>query len=48
MTLARIRLISWAAILAMIAVCVAAPTAAKWTELQRREIPGTALDGVTR
>ena len=40
-------LLSWAAILAMIAVCVAAPPAAKWTELQRRAIPGTALDGMT-
>ena len=47
MTSARSRLIFWAAILAMIAVCVAAPTAAKFTELQRHEIPGTALDGVT-
>ena len=47
MTTTRSMLISGAAILAMIAVCVAARPAAKWTELQRHEIPGTALDGVT-
>ena len=36
-----------AAILAMIAVCGAEQPAAKWTELQRRDIPGTGLEGVT-
>jgi quercetin dioxygenase-like cupin family protein len=47
MTSIRSVLLSWAAILAMIAVSVAAPPAPKWTELQRREIPGTALDSMT-
>jgi quercetin dioxygenase-like cupin family protein len=40
-------LISGAAILAMIAECGAGQPAAKWKELQRHNIPGTALEGVT-
>ena len=40
-------LISGAAILAMIAVSGAQQPAAKWTELQRRDIPGTGREGVT-
>ena len=47
MTSTRSMLILRVAILAAIAVCAAAPPAAKWTELQRREIPGTGLDGMT-
>jgi quercetin dioxygenase-like cupin family protein len=43
----RSMLISGAAILAMIAGCGAGPPAAKWKELQRHDIPGTALEGVT-
>ncbi len=43
----RTRLISGAAILAMIPVGVAQQPAAKFKELQRREIPGTGLEGVT-
>jgi len=43
----RTMLISGAAILALIAVCGAQQPAAKFKELQRREIPGTALEGVT-
>ena len=43
----RTMLISGAAILAMIAVCGAQQPAAKFKELQRREIPGTGLEGVT-
>jgi quercetin dioxygenase-like cupin family protein len=40
-------IISGAAILVLIAVCVAQQPAAKFTELQRRAIPGTQLEGVT-
>jgi len=40
-------LISGAAILAIVAVCGAQPSAAKFVELQRREIPGTGREGVT-
>jgi quercetin dioxygenase-like cupin family protein len=40
-------LISGAAILAMIAVRGAEKPASKFTELQRRDIPGTGLEGVT-
>src|SRR5580658_6257793 len=43
----RSMLISGAAILVIIAVCVAEQPAAKFTELQRRGIPGTGLEGVT-
>jgi quercetin dioxygenase-like cupin family protein len=43
----RSRLISGAAVLAMIAVSSAQPPAAKFTELQRRDIPGTGREGVT-
>ena len=38
---------SVAAVLAIIAVSSAQPPAAKFTELQRREIPGTGREGVT-
>ena len=47
MTTTRTMLISGAAILAMIAVRGAEKPAAKFTELQRRDIPGTGLEGVT-
>jgi len=47
MTPTRTMLISGAAILAMIAVRGAEKPAAKFTELQRRNIPGTGLEGVT-
>jgi quercetin dioxygenase-like cupin family protein len=47
MTPTRTMLISGAAILAMIALCGAEKPAAKFTELQRRDIPGTRLQGVT-
>ena len=47
MTTTRTMLISVAAVLAMIAVRGAEKPAAKFTELQRRDIPGTGLDGVT-
>jgi quercetin dioxygenase-like cupin family protein len=47
MAMTQTRLISGAALLAAIAVCGARQTAAKWTELQRHDIPGTALQGVT-
>src|SRR5271170_3131092 len=47
MTTIRIFLISGAAILATIAGGGAAQTPPKFTELQRREIPGTGLEGVT-
>jgi len=47
MTNKRSRLIFGAVILALLAVCGAQPPAAKFTELQRRAIPGTALEGVT-
>jgi quercetin dioxygenase-like cupin family protein len=40
-------LISGAAMLAIIAVCGAQQPAAKFTELQRRDIPGTGREGVT-
>jgi quercetin dioxygenase-like cupin family protein len=40
-------LFSGAAILAAIAVRGAEQPAAKWTELQRRDIPGTGREGVT-
>jgi quercetin dioxygenase-like cupin family protein len=40
-------LFAGAAMLAMIAVCGAGQPAAKFTELQRRDIPGAALEGVT-
>ena len=43
----RSRLMSVAAVLAIIAVSSAQPPAAKFTELQRREIPGTGREGVT-
>src|ERR1700685_722148 len=47
MTSARTMLISGAAILAMTSLCGAEKPAAKFTELQRRDIPGTGLQGVT-
>jgi quercetin dioxygenase-like cupin family protein len=47
MTPTRTILISGVAILAMIALCGAEKPAAKFTELQRRDIPGTGLQGVT-
>src|ERR1700733_5937618 len=47
MTPTRIMLISGAAILSMIALCGAEKPAAKFSELQRRDIPGTGLQGVT-
>jgi quercetin dioxygenase-like cupin family protein len=40
-------LFSGTAILAMIAVSGAEQPAAKWTELQRHDIPGTGREGVT-
>jgi quercetin dioxygenase-like cupin family protein len=40
-------LIPGAAFLAMIAVSAAPQPAPKWKELQRHDIPGTALEGVT-
>jgi quercetin dioxygenase-like cupin family protein len=43
----RSRLISGAAILVTIAVCGAQQPAAKFSELQRRPIPGTEMEGVT-
>jgi quercetin dioxygenase-like cupin family protein len=43
----RSRLFSGAAVLAMIGVSSAQPPAAKFTELQRRDIPGTGREGVT-
>jgi quercetin dioxygenase-like cupin family protein len=43
----RSRLISGAAMLLMIVGAGAGQPAAKWKELQRHEIPGTALEGVT-
>jgi quercetin dioxygenase-like cupin family protein len=46
MTMRRI-LFPAVAILAMLAERGAAQRAAKWKELQRHEIPGTALEGVT-
>jgi quercetin dioxygenase-like cupin family protein len=47
MTTTRTVLISCAAILAMVVLCGAEKPAAKFSELQRREIPGTGLEGVT-
>ena len=47
MTSTRSLLFLWAAILAMIAVCCTGQPAAKWTELQRHDIPGTRREGVT-
>jgi quercetin dioxygenase-like cupin family protein len=47
MTPTRTMLISGAAVLAMIAVCGAEKPAATFSELQRRDIPGTGLEGVT-
>jgi len=47
MTMTRSMLISGTAILAVIGVCIADQPAAKFTELQRRAIPGTELEGVT-
>ena len=47
MTTTRTMLISGAAILAMTVLCGAEKPAAKFSELQRREIPGTGLEGVT-
>ncbi len=46
MTTTRRMLIS-GALLAMAAICGAEQPAAKWSELQRRDIPGTGLEGVT-
>ncbi len=43
----RSRLISGAAIFVMVIVCAAQQPGAKWNELQRHAIPGTALEGVT-
>jgi quercetin dioxygenase-like cupin family protein len=43
----RTTLLSGAALLAAIAICGAQPPAAKFKELQRREIPGAGLEGVT-
>src|ERR1700691_5579650 len=43
----RSMLISGAAVLAMIAVRGAEQPAAKWTELQRHDIPGAGREGVT-
>jgi len=47
MAMTRSRLISGAAIFAVVVVCAAQQPAAKWNELQRHPIPGTALEGVT-
>jgi quercetin dioxygenase-like cupin family protein len=47
MTVTRTMLISGAAILAMMVLCGAEKPAAKFSELQRRQIPGTELEGVT-
>jgi len=47
MTTPRSILISAAAILAIVAVCCAEQPKAKWTELQRHDIPGTGREGVT-
>jgi quercetin dioxygenase-like cupin family protein len=47
MTPSRTILISGAAILAMVCLRGAEKPAAKFTELQRRDIPGTGLQGVT-
>ncbi len=47
MTPTRSMLISGAALLAMLAVCGAQQPKAKWTELQRHDIPGTGREGVT-
>src|SRR5580698_5634535 len=47
MTRTRHILIAGASILGIIAVCGAQQPAAKFTELQRRGIPGTGLEGVT-
>jgi quercetin dioxygenase-like cupin family protein len=47
MTRTRHTLISGASILGMIAVCCAEQPAARFSELQRRVIPGTQLEGVT-
>jgi quercetin dioxygenase-like cupin family protein len=47
MTTARSLLFLGAAILATIAVGGAGQPAAKWTELQRHDIPGTGREGVT-
>jgi quercetin dioxygenase-like cupin family protein len=47
MATTRMILIFGAAILAIIAVCSGQQPAAKFTELQRREIPGTGREGVT-
>src|SRR5580658_2022069 len=47
MTVTRTMLISGAAILAMMVLCGAEKPAAKFSELQRRQIRGTELEGVT-
>jgi quercetin dioxygenase-like cupin family protein len=47
MIITRTIVISGAALIAMIALCGAQQPPAKFTELQRRPIPGTELDGVT-
>jgi quercetin dioxygenase-like cupin family protein len=47
MTITRCMSIAGAAILATIAVRGAGQPAAKWTELQRHDIPGTGREGVT-
>ena len=47
MTTTRSGLISGVAIIVMVVVCAAQQPAAKWNELQRHEIPGTELEGVT-
>ena len=45
MAMTRSRLISGAAIFAVVVVCAAQQPAAKWNELQRHPIPGTAHRG---
>jgi quercetin dioxygenase-like cupin family protein len=47
MTTSPRMLISGPAILAIIAICGAQQPAAKFSELQRRDIPGTGREGVT-
>ncbi len=47
MTATRTMFISGATLLTMIAVYAAEKPAAKFAELQRRDIPGTGLQGVT-
>ncbi len=47
MTMTSGRWIYGAALFAILAIGQAQPPAAKWTELQRHDIPGTTREGVT-